>query len=256
MSNIAAMASSNQQQAASVRIEAVDSPSDFAQIFYCVSEAFGRQSDDALWTTLNPDWNTPRGQREGAEQLIKRWQSVKLDKEGRPNTIFLKATLGDPEDETVRTIVAMAIWQQTSFADGYGDPPSDDLGEVLELLDPTDARFASQMFRSFWKRRIEVTREKEHDHPPAIFVLDMCCVDPDHQRKGIAGKLAQWGLDEAKRRGNLECTTEASSMGRGVYMKLGFRPEGDGADIVYEVDDEFKSRDKPANLFLRTGGRT
>jgi predicted N-acetyltransferase YhbS len=29
-------------------------------------------------------------------------------------------------------------------------------------------------------------------------ILGMCAVDPDHQGKGIAKALVQWGLDEAK----------------------------------------------------------
>ena len=69
-------------------------------------------------------------------------------------------------------------------------------------------------------------------------------------------KLVGWGVEEARRRGGLECSTEASSMGRGAYMKLGFKTEGAPKDIVYEVDEEFKNEGRdplPPNLFLRTG---
>ncbi|KAF2686781.1 putative GNAT family acetyltransferase [Lentithecium fluviatile CBS 122367] len=242
----------SQQQAAAV-VEPIGCPGDFPQIIHCISEAFGRQARDAVWMVMNPAWDTPQGQKDGAAQLLRRWQSTNLNKGGQPNTVFLKATLPDPKHQTKPKTVGMAIWQQASFADGYGDPPSTDPGDGLNALDPTEARFASQMFRSLWRRRVEVAKEKANNTPPAIFVLDMCCVHPDFQRRGIAAKLVQWGLDEAKRRGNLECTTEASSMGRGAYVKLGFQPEGDGADIIYEVDDEFLSRDKPPNVFLRTG---
>lgn len=77
-------------------------------------------------------------------------------------------------------------------------------------------------------------------------------MDPEFQRRGIAGKLVAWGLEEAERRGGLECTTEASPMGRVVYGRLGFGAEGSGEDLVYVVDDEFKDRDKPEILFMRT----
>ncbi len=60
----------------------------------------------------------------------------------------------------------------------------------------------------------------------------------------------EWGLEEARRRGNLEAVTEASVMGRRAYERLGFRPQ---AEIVYEVDEEFRDRDRPSNLFMRTG---
>ncbi|KAF1966297.1 putative GNAT family acetyltransferase [Bimuria novae-zelandiae CBS 107.79] len=234
-------------------IEPVSSAEDFTQIFHCVAEAFGRQAKDSLWIGTNPGWDTTEGQKNGVAQFIKRWQNIKSNKDGKPNTLFLKATLPDPEDTSKRRIVGMAIWQQASFVDGYGDPLTDDLGvDLLQTLEPTEARFATQMFKSLWKRRIAYAKEKASADLPAIFVLDMCAVDPDFQRRGIAQKLVQWGLDEAKRRGGLECTTEASSMGRGAYQKLGFKPEGTD-DMVYEVDEEFKSRDKPPNVFLRTG---
>ncbi|KAF2643761.1 hypothetical protein P280DRAFT_216181 [Massarina eburnea CBS 473.64] len=234
-----------------VFVEPVTSPEDFTHIFYIIGEAFGRQARDAVWTVLNPGWEDAKGQQKGAADLAKRFNSVQTNKDGKPNTVFLKATLPDPAVESKRKVVGMAIWQQCSFVHGFGDPPSADLGDSLLGLDPKEARFASQVFASLWKRRIETTKEKSTAAPPAIFVLDMCCVDPAFQRRGIAQKLVQWGLDEAEKRGGLECTTEASSMGRGAYVKLGFKDEGTG-DVVYEVDDEFKSRDKPPNIFLRT----
>lgn len=236
-----------------ITVEPVSSAEDFSQIFHCVAEAFGRQAEDAVWIVMNPGWETPEGQKKGADELKKRWQNIKTNRDGKPNTVFLKATLPDPQDSEKSKIVGMAIWQQASFVDGHGDPPTDNVGDDLaQTLGPTEARFAAQMFRSLWKRRIAYAKEKVNADPPAIFVLDMCAVDPGFQRRGIAQKLVQWGLDEARNRGNLECTTEASSMGRGAYRKLGFKPEGT-EDIFYEVDEEFRGRDKPPNVFLRTG---
>jgi ribosomal protein S18 acetylase RimI-like enzyme len=235
-----------------LRIGPIERPEDFWQAFYCVREAFGRQAKDSVWIVMNPGWDTPDGQKHGAESFAEKWKSVTRNKEGDPNTVFLKATLPDPEDATRSRVVGMAIWKQVSFIEGHGDPPSADLGASIDSLDPVEKRFATQMTGSLWKRRIAYAKEKSNANPPAIFVLDMCAVDPAFQRRGIAQKLVQWGLDEAKRRGGLECTTEASSMGRGAYVKLGFKDEGVG-DIVYDVDEEFKSRDKPPNIFLRTG---
>lgn len=235
-----------------VVVELVDNVEDFTGIFHCVAESFGRQIRDGLWITLYPDFDSPEIRKKGALEFQERWEHIQTNKDGKPNTVFLKATLPDPEDPSKRRIVGMAIWQQCSFVEGYGDVPKDNIGKGVDHLDPASARFVNQAFRSLWKRRIEVTKEKEHSDPPAIFVLDMCGVDPAFQRRGISQKLVQWGLDEAKRRGNLECTTEASSMGRGAYTKLGFKAEGE-EDIVFEVDDEFKDWRVPPNIFLRTG---
>jgi aminocarboxymuconate-semialdehyde decarboxylase len=237
--------------------EAIISPfeteQDARQAQYCLSEAFGRQAKDAVWILMTAGWDTEEGQAKHAQGLIKKWQSVTTNKDGQPNALYLKATLPDPDKQGERRVVGLAIWKQLSFVDGYGDPFSSDMSEALTEHNEKNKRFATQMFNSLWKRRIAYMREvQESDrNPPAIFVLDMCAVDPAYQRRGIAGKLVEAGLAEAKKRGDLECTTEGSAMGRAVYRKLGFKDEGTG-DIPYEVDDEFESWDKPPNVFLRT----
>jgi aminocarboxymuconate-semialdehyde decarboxylase len=235
-------------------VSPVETENDLIQANYCVSEAFGRQTKDAVWMLMNPGWDTEAGQKLNAQTLIKRWRSTTTNKDGNPNTIFLKATLPHPSKDGERKVVGMAIWAQQSYVEGYGDPFVGDMKEALNILEGDDKRFADQMFRSLWKRRIAYIKHvSESDRkPPAIFVLDCCAVDPAFQRRGVAGKLVQWGLEEAQKRGNLECTTEGSAMGRAVYRKLGFKDEGVG-DIVFEVEDEFQARDKPPNVFLRTG---
>jgi aminocarboxymuconate-semialdehyde decarboxylase len=235
-------------------ISPVEIEKDIIEANHCVSEAFGRQTRDGVWMLMNHGWETEAGQALNAQNMIKRWRATTTNKDGKPNTIFLKATLPDPNKQGERKVVGMAIWTQLSNVEGYGDKFTGDMTEALAALDSTDRRFADQMFRSLWKRRIEYIKEVSESgrNPPAIFVLDLCAVHPDFQRRGAAGKLVQVGLEEAKQRGNLECTTEGSAMGRAVYRKLGFRDEGVG-DIVFEVDDEFQSRDKPPNVFLRTG---
>lgn len=236
-------------------IAPVENEQDIRQANYCVSEAFGRQAKDAIWILMNPGWDNKEDQSDHAEGMIKRWKSGTTNKDGRPNKIYLKATLPDPEHQGQRRVVGMAIWQQFSEVEGYGDKFDGDMAQALAKLDEKNKRFADQMFKSLWKRRIayikEISQQKDRS-PPAIFTLDLCAVDPEYQRRGIAGKLVQWGLEEAKKRGNLECTTEGSAMGRAVYRRLGFKDEGEG-DIVFEVDDEFKDWHKPPNVFLRTG---
>jgi aminocarboxymuconate-semialdehyde decarboxylase len=243
------MATSNDN----VIIAPFETEQDVRQARYCLSEAFGRQAKDAVWMLMNPGWDTEEGQAKQAQQMAKQWQSITTNKDGQPNALYLKATLPDPDKQGERRVVGLGIWKQLSFVEGYGDPFSSDMSASLTELDEKNQRFATQMFNSLWKRRIAYMREVQEAGrtPPAIFVLDMCAVDPVYQRRGIAGKLVEAGLAEAKKRGDLECTTEGSAMGRAVYMKLGFKDEGTG-DIQFEVDNEFQSWDKPPNVFLRT----
>jgi GNAT superfamily N-acetyltransferase len=234
-----------------VLVEPISSEEDLAGLFHCASSAFGHQTRDAIWIALNPEWDTPKGQKQGASNLAKRWKSATQNHNGEPNTVFLKATLPN-EDGGKRRIVGMCIWQQASFVPGWGDPPTEDLGPGSELWEPRMQRLGKQVVASLWKRRISYAKEIQNSESPAIFVLDVCAVDSAFQRRGVAGKLVQWGLDEAKRRGGLECTTEASTMGRTVYRRLGFKDEGVG-DMVFIVDEEFKNMVMPSNVFLRTG---
>ncbi|KAI1503109.1 hypothetical protein F5X99DRAFT_135731 [Biscogniauxia marginata] len=235
-------------------IEVVDRAEDIVEGFNCVSEAFGRQARDAIWVGMNPGWDTPEGKARGAAAMVEQWRATTRDNKGNANSVYLKATLPDPRQDGRRIVVGLAIWAQASFVPGRGEAPSNDLHRTVDLEalypgDEAEQRFLCQVWRSLVRRRIEVVREKATAEPPSVMVLEMCATDPSFQRRGIASRLVQWGLDEARRRGIPEATTEASSMGRSVYERLGFRPEG--PDIVYDVDAEFLSWDKPPNIFMR-----
>lgn len=187
--------------------------------------------------------------------MAKRWQSVTNDKDGRPTTIFLKATVPDPSQPGKRIIAGMASWSQLSFVPGRGSEPSNKLEvskdvPAMNFVNEDEEQFAVQLWAGLMAKRVEVIKAKEATDSPAAFTLDVCAVDPDFQRRGIAAKLVQYGLDEAEKRGGLEAMTEASVMGRHVYKKLGFQPVG---EIDYGVDEKLiKGRHLPSNLFMRT----
>ncbi|OLN81051.1 hypothetical protein CCHL11_09383 [Colletotrichum chlorophyti] len=243
-------------QTSDVRVEVITQPEDFTQVARVISNAFGHQTHDGVFMAMNPGWDTPEGQARNAERSVARWRGITTDKQGRPNTIFLKATVPDPKNAGQRVVAGMAIWEQASYVDGHGvAPPKDlikDLG--LEAIFPgneAEQRYAAQCMGSLHRRREEVLAEKSKTDQPSALVLDMCGVDPEFQGKGIAKKLVQWGLDEAQRRGGIELLLEASAMGRHVYSKLGFKQ--DGPEIEYHVDEQFAGRDRPSNIFMRTG---
>ncbi|KAM5346443.1 hypothetical protein ACJ41O_009448 [Fusarium nematophilum] len=241
---------------ADLRIETLVNQDDIPAAFNCAAATFGRQTHDGLWTAMNPGWDTPEGAAAGTRRLLARWSSATRDRNGNLNTVFLKATLPDADGQHVT--VGVAIWVQASAVEGHGEAPAEDLRQAVDLEElypgnEAEQRFLVQAIGSLHRRRVEVVKEKKAASPPAVMVLDMCVVDPAFQRRGVAKGLVQWGLDEARRRGGLEAITEASSMGRQAYVKMGFRPEG--GEILYEVDAEFEGRDMPSNLFMRTGGQ-
>jgi hypothetical protein len=116
-------------------VSPVETENDLTQANYCVSEAFGRQTKDAVWMLMNPGWDTEAGQKLNAQTLIKRWRSTTTNKDGNPNTIFLKATLPHPSKDGERKVVGMAIWAQQSYVEGYGDPFVGDMKEALNILE-------------------------------------------------------------------------------------------------------------------------
>lgn len=238
-----------------VLVELVEQPQDIEQGFECICATFGHQTHDGAWIANNPGWDTVDGKARGAARMVDRWRNATKNKNGELNTIFLKATVPNTQNNEQRIVVGLAIWLQASIVPGYGDAPPEDLGTAVDLEaiypgNEKEQRYLRQLDYSLHRQRIELVKEKATELPPAVMALDLCVVDPNHQRKGIAKRLVEWGLEEAKRRGGLEAITEASTMGRTVYAKLGFHQEG--PEIVYNTDAEFEDRDKPSNIFMRT----
>ena len=241
-----------------VRIEVITDEADFAPAFETTAQAFGTQARDGIWMAMNRGWDTPEGKKNNVSRLMSRWRGVTKDRDGNPNTVFLKATVPEPNDSSKRVIAGMAIWEQVSNAEGRGVPPSGDIPSVIKDMDlaglypdnQAEQRYLAQAMYSLHKPRLDLVRSIANTEKPAILALDICAVSPDFQRRGIAGKLVQWGLDEAERRGGLEAVMEASSMGRAVYARAGFKQ--DGPEIVYEIDEEFAHRPMPSNIFMRS----
>ncbi|ROT41933.1 hypothetical protein SODALDRAFT_326117 [Sodiomyces alkalinus F11] len=249
-----------------IRIEPTTEEQDLLDSFNCISNAFGTQANDGIWTHMNPGWDTPEGHARCAARLAARLRTITKDRNGRPNIVFLKATVPDPavpadgSGDAKRIIVGIATWVQLSVVEGYGDRPAEDLAQAVDLEDlypgsEADQRLCRQLDAALHADRIRVVKDKAAAaaSPPAVMVLDMCAVHSEYQRRGIATRLVQWGVEEARARGGLECLTEASSMGRHVYLRLGFRQVGEEMEYG-TVDEEVRSkRTLPSNIFMRTG---
>lgn len=237
-----------------VRVEVIQTADDFPSVFHCLSEAFGHQARDAIWQAFNPGWDTPAGRAAGAARLAQRWETTKdkTDDKGNPCTVFLKATLPAPTPGH-RVTAGFAIWEQATAVPGHGTLSLSDATSTMDLepLYPgnlTEQRFLRQMSRSLFAPRLAYLQSKTSADPPCIMALDICATDPAFQRRGVASALVRWGLEEARRRGIPDLTTEASRMGRHVYARLGFVPQG--PDLVYVLDEEFEGRETPPNVFM------
>jgi len=236
------------QQDDEVRVELIKDPEDFEQCFDCLAEAFGRQVKDEIWIGSNPGWDTSAGAHRNTEHMIDRWRKA------NENTLHLKATIPDTRQPGSRRIVGFAIWVQLSMVPSQGERPHEWKPSDFEAQHPgneLEQRYVSQMLNSLQRSRRAYVSEIAGGTHASAMALDICAVNPAFQRRGVASKLVEWGLIEAKQRGNLEALTEASSMGRHVYSKLGFKQRG--PEIQYELDEDFADRIPPSNLFMRTG---
>lgn len=220
-------------------------------------KCFGEQVPDAILEALNPSWNTPNGRNRALERWTKRFNAPRTyTATGDPTKTLLKAFVTDSAGD--QKIVGYAVWLQMSAVDGFGEQPMINPREAMNLEDlypedPSEQEYLAVLMENLNHSKHELVQKQRSADPPAIMALDLCVVHPDFQRRGIATKLVQWGLDEAKRRGGLVSCMEASPMGRPVYAKLGFKEEG--GEIDYKVDGaKFAKNGMPSNVFMRTSG--
>ncbi|KAM3527864.1 hypothetical protein MY4038_006130 [Beauveria bassiana] len=239
-----------------VQIEIAKTADEVFWAFEPMCQAFGVQTQDGVFMGTHPGWDTPLGKQKGAERLAARFAETTTNRDGKPNTVILLATVTDPATTGRRDIAGLAIWEQASVVPGYGDEPTEDEAADAHLSelypdDPVQQNYWTAVMTAMHRQRWEVVRSKATASPPAIMALDVCAVDPKYQGYGIGKKLVEWGLKEAKARGDLEAVTEASVMGRRVYLKLGF--EQDGPEIDFSaVDASVGKLPLPSLVFLRT----
>lgn len=239
------------------QVAVITDSADISAVLDVTFECFGKQVPDAILDALNPEWNTPDGHQRALARWTKRFEAPPTyTKDGDPTKLYLKATATDSSGN--RRIAGYAVWLQLSSTEGYGDPPMLNPREVMNLTelypnDPDEAEYLCIMLDNLSKQKHALLEEQSNAAIPAIMALDLCVVHPDFQRRGIATKLVQWGLDEAERRGGLVSCMEASTMGRTVYAKLGFKQEG--PEIDYKVNGaKFAKNGMPSNIFMRTQG--
>ena len=220
---------------------------DFTGIFTTSALSLGRQTHDLFWTTFNPDYETDEGIPRGAEMLRHRWEIGfnSINASGERNAAFVVATVprtGSDGAEGAaaegREIIGAARYVQLSLDPKHGVVPplnEEDARTMLNVEvcapgDPARQNYLTRLFLGSSLQRAGILKEKmdqhergELDGPPAVLALDLCAVRPAWQGKGIGKALVQWGNQLAQRRGNLECITEGSVMGRRVYAKCGYR---------------------------------
>ncbi|KAB8262343.1 acyl-CoA N-acyltransferase [Aspergillus pseudonomiae] len=97
------------------------------------------------------------------------------------------------------------------------DLQPDECGERFPPWHPeSNAELCTQYFGGNENQRRNLMQGRKH------YYLDMLCTDPQHQRRGAASLLVQWGCDLADRNG-AAIYIASSDQGIGLYRKFGFK---------------------------------
>ncbi|CDU25902.1 uncharacterized protein SPSC_06073 [Sporisorium scitamineum] len=140
-----------------------------------------------------------------------------------PNTDITNDGLGEDKDSSDlpegSSLVGLGIWQKV---DERTPPDSEESDKKAEEEPTLLNRFFARMNR---------TREGVMQGRVYWF-LKLLVVDPGFQRKGLGTMLVRWGTRKADKEG-VDAWLESSPMGKGAYLKAGFRVLG-----VDRVEDE------------------
>jgi hypothetical protein len=173
------------------KIEPISSTEDFGRLSDIAANAFARQAKDGVWVILHPGWDTRKVRENAISANIKRWSSIRKDRSGDLNTIFLKATVPRQDETDKEDIAGVAVCAQASMVDGYGDTPTTDIDKIMvvKALYPGNVakqEYLRQPLSSFHERRVEIKNEIAWSSSPALMIPDLCAVDPAFQRLGVA----------------------------------------------------------------------
>ncbi|KAI4195874.1 MAG: hypothetical protein LQ350_006914 [Teloschistes chrysophthalmus] len=115
------------------------------------------------------------------------------------------------------TIISYAIWVQ--FPNGYL-PSSDPQTQHSYLPSGANEALILETERKAAEIRSEhPARFQPHWHLPTL------CTHPDHEGRGAASMLINWGLKRADETGMVKCFVESTPRGLDVYKKRGFTQE-------------------------------
>jgi len=154
------------------------------------------------FTCRYPNHWVESGRKIGAERM-------RTIKNTDPQTTFLKAV-----DEDTGDIMGMAKWNV--YDNHLPDPTKKKpMGDYWENDD--EKLFASHMIEIFIVERNAAIKNSNGN----LVSLDILTIDPAFQRRGVGGKLVEWGTSKADKMG-VDAVVESSVFGKGLYLKHGF----------------------------------
>lgn len=121
----------------------------------------------------------------------------------------------DADSSTLPTgsrLVGQATWQRVTEHSPSDQPEMDKQEQESPIL---MHRFMAQLHRT----RETVMQGKTY------WFLKVLTIDPPYQRKGLGTLLVKWGTKKADQDG-VDAWLESSPMGKGAYLKAGFRVLG------------------------------
>ncbi|KAK3674709.1 hypothetical protein LTR78_005431 [Recurvomyces mirabilis] len=180
-------------------LEAEDA--DMDRIFEIASLAFDH--NEPLWDVFWPQHWEAEGRKKGAERM-------RETRNTDAHTKYIKAV-----DTETGVIMGMSKWSI------YANNTLPDMGEIKYIKnfwkDDEELAFATAMTGLFVEERNAAIKASGGN----LVSLDILAIDPKYQRRGVGGKLVEWGTDKADELG-VEAVVESSVFGKGLYEKHGY----------------------------------
>lgn len=172
------------------------------RLFTIASQAFA--NNEPFWDASYPHHTTEEGRKVGGARFN---ETI-----SRPEVRYIKAV-----DLDTGSIAGFAKWAifDNYMPDLAKDATLPDHAPYWETAD--DRAHAQHLLTQFVACRNDAIKRTGGN----LVLLDLLCIDPAYQRKGVGHALVQWGVGKADEMG-VEAVVEGSVPGRPLYEKYGF----------------------------------
>ncbi|SPO27249.1 uncharacterized protein UTRI_10366 [Ustilago trichophora] len=187
-----------------------------------LSSILATEKDPSTGTTLSMEESVQKTMQTQKDELFKQDASSKYIVVGvyalPPSSSFPSSQDDDDESKdsadlpAQSELVGFSIWQHINPNTPLDHP-------ITDAKESSDPSLTNKFFAQMNRTRESIMKAKSY------YFLKLLTIHPSHQRKGLGSKLVKWGTKKADIQ-NIYAWLESSPMGKGTYLKAGFKVLG------------------------------